>query len=91
MRLYIIFLLCSYAVVHVEMKNEGEDAFKPEIYGDTIIIERRISESTSSTVLKDHQGFQKLLYVSFPPPPSLPIYVYSNILLLPKALILIGG
>lgn len=47
---------CSYAVVHVEMKNEGEDAFKPEIYGDTIIIERRISESTSSTVLKDHQG-----------------------------------
>ncbi|KAF9602404.1 hypothetical protein IFM89_027533 [Coptis chinensis] len=47
---------CSHAVVHVEVKNQGEDAFKPEIYGDLIIIERRISESTSSTVLKDHQG-----------------------------------
>ncbi|KAF3433163.1 hypothetical protein FNV43_RR24265 [Rhamnella rubrinervis] len=47
---------CSYAVVHVEIKNQGEDAFKPEIYGDVIIIERRISESTSSTVLKDRQG-----------------------------------
>ncbi|KAK4570872.1 hypothetical protein RGQ29_029649 [Quercus rubra] len=47
---------CSYAVVCVEIKNEGEDAFKPEIYGDTIILERRITESTSTTVLKDHQG-----------------------------------
>ncbi|KAK7851694.1 structural maintenance of chromosomes protein 6a [Quercus suber] len=47
---------CSYAVVSVEIKNEGEDAFKPEIYGDTIILERRITESTSTTVLKDHQG-----------------------------------
>ena len=49
--------LCSYAVIQVEIKNEGEDAFKPEIYGDLIIVERRISVSTSSTVLKDHQGF----------------------------------
>ncbi|KAG7554502.1 Rad50/SbcC-type AAA domain, partial [Arabidopsis suecica] len=47
---------CSYALVHVELKNQGEDAFKPEIYGDTLIIERRISDSTSLTVLKDHQG-----------------------------------
>ncbi|XWS51588.1 hypothetical protein CRYUN_Cryun12cG0189600 [Craigia yunnanensis] len=47
---------CSYAIVQVEIKNEGVDAFKPEIYGDTIIIERRISDSTSSTVLKDCQG-----------------------------------
>ncbi|CAH8255156.1 unnamed protein product [Arabidopsis lyrata] len=46
---------CSYALVHVELKNQGEDAFKPEIYGDTLIIERRISDSTSLTVLKDHQ------------------------------------
>lgn len=48
--------MCSYALVRVEMKNQGEDAFKPETYGHTIIIERKISESTSSTVLKDHQG-----------------------------------
>ncbi|VVB13603.1 unnamed protein product [Arabis nemorensis] len=47
---------CSYAVVHVEMKNQGDDAFKPEIYGDVILIERRITESTSSTVLKDRLG-----------------------------------
>lgn len=38
------------------MKNQGEDAFKPEVYGDVIIIERRITESASSTILKDHEG-----------------------------------
>ncbi|KAL5718364.1 hypothetical protein ACHQM5_011431 [Ranunculus cassubicifolius] len=47
---------CSHAVVHVEIKNQGEDAFKPDAYGGVIVIERRISETTSSTVLKDHQG-----------------------------------
>ncbi|KAJ7949553.1 Structural maintenance of chromosomes protein 6 [Quillaja saponaria] len=47
---------CSSAIVHVEIQNEGEDAFKPEDYGDAIIVERRISESTSSIVLKNHQG-----------------------------------
>ncbi|KAJ9164044.1 hypothetical protein P3X46_023661 [Hevea brasiliensis] len=47
---------CSYAVVEVEVKNQGEDAFKHEVYGDAIIIERRINQSTSSTVLKDFQG-----------------------------------
>ncbi|XP_048603171.1 structural maintenance of chromosomes protein 6A-like isoform X2 [Brassica napus] len=47
---------CSDALVHVEMNNEGDDAFKPNVYGDTLVIERRISHSTSSTVLKDSQG-----------------------------------
>ncbi|PRQ59796.1 putative structural maintenance of chromosomes protein [Rosa chinensis] len=47
---------CSYAVVHVELKNQGEDAFKPDIYGDVIIIERKISGASNATVLKDHQG-----------------------------------
>ncbi|KAH0707313.1 hypothetical protein KY290_010447 [Solanum tuberosum] len=47
---------CSDALVHVEMKNRGEDAFKAETYGDLIMIERRISESTSSIVLKNYQG-----------------------------------
>lgn len=56
----IWFFFCSYALVYVELKNQGEDAFKPEIYGDTLIIERRISDSTSLTVLKDHQGKQIL-------------------------------
>nr|DAD47780.1 TPA_asm: hypothetical protein HUJ06_017718 [Nelumbo nucifera] len=47
---------CSSSVVQVEIKNQGEDAFKSEIYGDIIIVERRISESASSIILKDHQG-----------------------------------
>ncbi|XVF11208.1 hypothetical protein REPUB_Repub08aG0006200 [Reevesia pubescens] len=47
---------CSYAIVQVEIKNEGVDAFKPDIFGDTIVIERRISDSTSSTLMKDRQG-----------------------------------
>ncbi|KAM1231846.1 hypothetical protein ACFX13_042478 [Malus domestica] len=47
---------CSNAVVQVELKNQGEDAFKPEIYGDIITVERRISGTTSATVLKDKQG-----------------------------------
>ncbi|KAK8483858.1 hypothetical protein V6N13_076774 [Hibiscus sabdariffa] len=47
---------CSYATVQVDVKNEGVDSFKPDIFGDTIIIERRITDSTSSTVLKDRQG-----------------------------------
>ena len=48
----------------MDIKNEGEDAFKPEIYGDLIIVERRISVSTSSTVLKDHRGFACVLCLS---------------------------
>ncbi|GAV68085.1 SMC_N domain-containing protein [Cephalotus follicularis] len=47
---------CSYALVQVEIKNQGADAFKPEIYGDVIIIERRIAASSNNTVLKDCQG-----------------------------------
>ncbi|KAL2920477.1 Structural maintenance of chromosomes protein 6B [Bienertia sinuspersici] len=47
---------CSYASVQVVLKNEGADAFKPELYGESIIIERRITESSSSLVLKDHHG-----------------------------------
>ncbi|XP_014494281.1 structural maintenance of chromosomes protein 6B isoform X1 [Vigna radiata var. radiata] len=46
----------SNAVIQVEIQNEGEDAFKPEIYGRVINLERRISESASSTTLKDHLG-----------------------------------
>jgi len=61
MRLFVIlFSLCSNAVIQVEIQNEGEDAFKPEIYGHVISVERRISESTSSTTLKDHQGVLSL-------------------------------
>ena len=63
---------CSNAVIHVEIQNEGEDAFKPDIYGDVIIVERRISESASSITLKDHQGawttinFQDIYVICWP-------------------------
>uniref|UniRef100_A0A0D9XBA2 RecF/RecN/SMC N-terminal domain-containing protein n=1 Tax=Leersia perrieri TaxID=77586 RepID=A0A0D9XBA2_9ORYZ len=47
---------CSYAAIIVDINNQGEDAFKPEVYGDLVILERRITESSSSTVLKDQHG-----------------------------------
>ncbi|XP_078448137.1 structural maintenance of chromosomes protein 6A-like isoform X2 [Wolffia australiana] len=47
---------CSYAVVIVEIKNQGVDAFKPDLYGEMIIVERRITDSSSSIILKDHKG-----------------------------------
>ncbi|XP_039048766.1 structural maintenance of chromosomes protein 6A-like [Hibiscus syriacus] len=47
----------NYAIVQVNIKNGGVDSFKPDIFGDTIIIERRITDSTSSIVLKDCQAF----------------------------------
>ncbi|CAI9092030.1 OLC1v1027166C1 [Oldenlandia corymbosa var. corymbosa] len=46
----------SAASVHVEIKNEGEDAFKPETYGDLIILERQITQSSTTTILKNSQG-----------------------------------
>ncbi|KAG1354451.1 structural maintenance of chromosomes protein 6B-like [Cocos nucifera] len=52
---------CSYAAIHVEIKNQGEDAFKHETYGDLIVLERKITESTSSIILKDCQG-KKVAY-----------------------------
>ena len=54
---YRLPFYCGHAVVNLETKNQGDDAFKADVYGDVIIIERRISETTSSTDLKDHQGF----------------------------------
>uniref|UniRef100_A0A2P2KQB0 Structural maintenance of chromosomes 6 smc6 n=3 Tax=Rhizophora mucronata TaxID=61149 RepID=A0A2P2KQB0_RHIMU len=38
------------------MKNEGDEAFKPHIYGGAIIIERRITQSANSTTLKNCRG-----------------------------------
>ncbi|XP_027103971.1 structural maintenance of chromosomes protein 6B-like isoform X1 [Coffea arabica] len=47
---------CSSASIWVEIKNQGEDAFKPETYGDMIILERKILQSTSTTILKSYEG-----------------------------------
>lgn len=57
--------VCSYALVEVEIKNRGEDAFKQDVYGDSIIVERRITASTSSTVMKDQYGTSFLSCWSF--------------------------
>lgn len=35
--------------VRVEIKNEGDDAYQPEIYGDTIAVERRFKMNGSNT------------------------------------------
>jgi structural maintenance of chromosomes protein 6 len=56
LNLNLFNLNCSYATIIVDVNNHGEDAFKPELYGNLIILERRISESSSSTVLKDQHG-----------------------------------
>ncbi|XP_047974212.1 LOW QUALITY PROTEIN: structural maintenance of chromosomes protein 6B-like [Salvia hispanica] len=48
---------CSYALVQVEMKNQGEDAFKHELYGDVIIVERKVTDSDSGGItLRNNQG-----------------------------------
>uniref|UniRef100_A0A453MXC5 Rad50/SbcC-type AAA domain-containing protein n=1 Tax=Aegilops tauschii subsp. strangulata TaxID=200361 RepID=A0A453MXC5_AEGTS len=47
---------CSDAAIAVDINNQGEDAFKPDIYGNLIKLERRITKSSSSTILKDQHG-----------------------------------
>eukprot|EP01103_Thecamoeba_quadrilineata_P019374 TRINITY_DN7816_c0_g1_i1.p1 TRINITY_DN7816_c0_g1~~TRINITY_DN7816_c0_g1_i1.p1 ORF type:complete len:1068 (+),score=278.16 TRINITY_DN7816_c0_g1_i1:24-3206(+) len=42
----------SYATVSVKLRNRGSDAFKPEEYGESIVVERRLT--------KDGQGSYKL-------------------------------
>lgn len=46
----------SYGAVVVDIKNEGGDAFKPDVYGKVITIERRITESTNGFSMKDERG-----------------------------------
>lgn len=45
------------ASLAVKIKNEGEDAFKPSIYGSSILVERHFTRSgTSSFKIKNDQG-----------------------------------
>jgi len=45
---------CSRAVIQVSLRNTGEDAYKPEIYGSSLTFQRTITENgTSSYLLKD--------------------------------------
>jgi chromosome segregation ATPase len=45
------------ASVEISLSNEGEDAYRPDIYGNIITIVRTISTSGASTYkIKDHRG-----------------------------------
>ena len=55
----ILMLLCScsYGQVSVKLRNRGSDAFKHTDYGDSVIIERRISsDGGSSYKVKSSEG-----------------------------------
>ncbi|GBG82316.1 hypothetical protein CBR_g34600 [Chara braunii] len=48
---------CSYALVCVELQNTGHDAYKHDVYGDKIVVERRILDSGTSTfAIRDCRG-----------------------------------
>jgi hypothetical protein len=49
--------LYSQSEVTIHIKNQGEEAFKPDIYGDRIIITRRFTkEGSSSYKIKSADG-----------------------------------
>ncbi|KAK4041005.1 P-loop containing nucleoside triphosphate hydrolase protein [Parachaetomium inaequale] len=39
---------CERAVLAVKIKNRGQDAYKPDIYGESVIVERHFSKTGSS-------------------------------------------
>ena len=43
------FLASSYAQVSIKLRNRGQDAYKPNDYGDCITVERRISNDGSGS------------------------------------------
>lgn len=43
----------SYAAIALDIDNQGEDSFKPDVYGNVFKLECRITESSISTILKD--------------------------------------
>ncbi|KAI7834371.1 hypothetical protein BX661DRAFT_177093 [Kickxella alabastrina] len=40
---------CQRAIVRVELRNRGADAYRPDIYGNSIIIERQLRNSSAMT------------------------------------------
>jgi structural maintenance of chromosomes protein 6 len=47
----------SAAEVTINLKNQGEEAYKPDLYGDSIVITRRFSkEGASSYKIKSKDG-----------------------------------
>ncbi|KAG0046118.1 Structural maintenance of chromosomes protein 6 [Gryganskiella cystojenkinii] len=47
----------NHTEVKLQLRNRGQDAYKPEIYGESILIERRISkDGTSGYKIKSSKG-----------------------------------
>ena len=45
------------AFVKIRLRNQGQDAFRPDVYGDSIVIERRIyANGQNSFQIKDANG-----------------------------------
>lgn len=59
----ICFSLFSFAVVSITLNNVGKDAYKPDIYGQTIIIDQKITRDGIRTYkLKNHSGNMNHLF-----------------------------
>ncbi len=51
------FLIISTAQVKIKLRNRGSDAYKPDLYGQSIIVERKLtSDGGSSYKLKSADG-----------------------------------
>src|SRR3954454_21835072 len=52
-----LIYIYSAAQITMKLRNRGEDAFRHEIYGDSIIIERRINrDGVNGYKIKTHDG-----------------------------------
>ena len=49
------------ALVQVTLRNEGEDAYRPEVYGKSITFQRTINENGSSAVFILDENMDKVL------------------------------
>lgn len=46
------------AIVRIKLVNEGPDAFKPDIFGKTITVERRIAKASGSCYILFNENDQ---------------------------------
>ena len=42
---------CSKAVIQITLRNTGEDAYRPEVYGASVTFQRTITDAGSSSYL----------------------------------------
>ena len=43
-------------MVEIRLYNVGEMAYRPDLYGESIIVQRTVTNSSSTYKLKDHDG-----------------------------------